>query len=243
MVHRSASRAARMSAVKQLLAAARKTKSLRLARVVSLVAANNPFEEVLAKIRDIIANIEKEEQADQNKKAWCETEQSENEANKDDKETDIDTLETNINNLQIAAEESKTNIEQANEDLGSNREAQAAETSNRKDAHAVFQSTLTNAQDAETILTKAIEVLTKYYDFLKRATGPHTYTTHTGKDSGGGNIERLAGKSIDELEEACSANPACVGFNTAGWLKSSLSPEGEWYDWDGGDLVVKVFDA
>merc|ERR1719453_1413022 len=240
MTHSSMGRTARVSAIKNLLAAAKKTKSLRLARAVSLIAANNPFEEVLAKIRDIIALIEKEEQADQNKKAWCETE---TEKNKADKETDIGTLETSINNLEIAVEETKTNIEQAKEDLGSNRESQAAETSNRKEAHQNFQVSLQNAQDAEAILGKAIEVLTKYYDFLKRATGPHTYTTHTGKDSGGHNLERLAGKSVEELEEACSANPACVGFNTAGWLKSELAPEGEWYDWDGGDLVVKTFEG
>ena len=134
MQHGSA-RAAKVSAIKNLLAAARQTKSLRLARVVSLIAANNPFEEVLAKIRDIIVLIEKEEEADVNKKAWCETEQSENEKNKADKETDIGTLETSINNLEVAVEETKTNIEQANEDLGSNREAQAAETSGRKEAH------------------------------------------------------------------------------------------------------------
>merc|ERR1719231_1505311 len=94
MEHRSMGRTARVSAIKDLLAAARKTKSLRLARAVSLIAANNPFEEVLAKIRDIIALIEKEEQADHNKKAWCETE---TEKNKADKETDIGTLETSIN--------------------------------------------------------------------------------------------------------------------------------------------------
>jgi len=52
-------------------------------------------------------------------------------------------------------------------------------------------------------------------------------------------MERLAGKSIEELEEACSADPGCVGFNSAGWLKSSLAPEEEWYAWDGGDLYVK----
>merc|ERR1719440_1148027 len=89
MQHRSMGRTARVSAIKDLLAVARKTKSLRLARAVSLIAANNPFEEVLAKIRDIIALIEKEEEADVNKKAWCETGQSENEKNKADKESDI----------------------------------------------------------------------------------------------------------------------------------------------------------
>ena len=38
---------------------------------------------------------------------------------------------------------------------------------------------------------------------------------HGQTDSGGSNIERLAGKSVDELKEACSEMAECVGFNQA----------------------------
>merc|ERR1719443_1943167 len=41
------------------------------------------------------------------------------------------------------------------------------------------------------------------------------------------------------LEKACSEEPECVAFNSAGWLKSSLAPESEWYAWDGGALFIK----
>ena len=36
---------------------------------------------------------------------------------------------------------------------------------------------------------------------------------HGKTDSGGANIERLAGKSVDELKEACSEMAECVGCN------------------------------
>ena len=49
----------------------------------------------------------------------------------------------------------------------------------------------------------------------------------------------LAGKSVDELKEACNAKPECKGFNSAGWLKSAIAPEEEWYAWDEGSLFVK----
>ena len=49
----------------------------------------------------------------------------------------------------------------------------------------------------------------------------------------------LPGKSVDELKEACNAKPECKGFNSAGWLKSAIAPEEEWYAWDEGSLFVK----
>merc|ERR1719428_2267593 len=157
-------------------------------------------------IREVITQLDKEEEDDVTKKDWCEVEQSENKA---DKESDMSTLQTNINAYEEAVEASKSNIELANEDLQSNRESQESEAAMRKEAHQDFQGNLANLQDAEAILKKAVEVLSKYYDWLKRATGAHSYEKKAGKDSGGGNLERLAGKSIEELEEACSARPDC----------------------------------
>jgi hypothetical protein len=46
-----------------------------------------------------------------------------------------------------------------------------------------------------------------------------------------------------ELQEACSAEPECVAYNSAGWLKSSLAPESDWYAWDGGKLFIKELDG
>merc|ERR1719453_1701957 len=44
------------------------------------------------------------------------------------------------------------------------------------------------------------------------------------------------------LKKACSELPNCAGFNSAGWLKSSIADPAEWYAWDDGDLYVKVYD-
>merc|ERR1719355_642 len=120
-----------------------------------------------------------------------------------------------------------------------NRETQTTTTTSRKEENALFHEELKNAQDVQAILAKAIEVLEKYYAFLHSHNAEKTYAEKSGKDSGGSNLERLAGKSVEELEEACSAKPECAGFNSAGWLKSAIAPEGEWYDWDEGSLYVK----
>merc|ERR1719388_376014 len=168
-----------------------------------------------------------------------------NEKNKADKEVDIQTLESNIDSIEVAIEGTKESITLATEDLGLNRDSQASTTATRKSAHAVFTETLSNCEDAEKILAKAIEVLKKYYEFLHAHNAEKTYEEKPGKDSGGGNLERLEGLSVEELEKACSEKAECVGFNSAGWLKSSLAESDQWYDWDGDGnaLYVKMLNG
>jgi len=179
------------------------------------------------------------------KKETCIEEQTTNEENKEHKETDIQTLESNINELKVAIDGTKQSIVLATEDLGLNRDSQKSTTATRKDAHAVFTETLSNCEDAEKILAKAVEVLQKYYAFLHSHNAEKTYEEYPNKDSGGGNMERLAGMSVEELETACSEKPECVGFSSAGWLKSAIKPQDEWYDWEGegNALYVKMLNG
>jgi hypothetical protein len=240
--HRSGAGTGRKAVVKALGASARSLHSLRLAKVATYAAAGNPFTKVLEMINKTVSLIAKEQKDDETKVAWCNDEKATNEENKGYKETDIGTLTTNLGNLNTVLTDTKDNIEAATSDLTTCRESQATETESRQAANAVFQTTLANTQEAEKILTRAVGVLKKYYAYLHASQGSHSYVLHGKTDSGGANIERLAGKSVDELKEACSEMAECVGFNTAGWLKSA-TPEEEWFDWEGGDLYVKKFDS
>merc|ERR1719321_641478 len=224
----------------ELILASRKAHSVRVARVAMAISDGNPFKKVLEMINKTIGVIEAEEADDVKKKDTCAEEQETNETNK---EVDIQTLESNIDSIEVAIEGTKESIELATEDLGLNRDSQKSTTATRTSAHAVFTETLSNCEDAEKILAKAIEVLDQYYAFLHSHNAEKTYEKHALKDSGGGNMERLAGLSVEELEAACSEKPECVGFNTAGWLKSSLGEESSWYDWDGGSLYVKMLNG
>jgi len=47
--------------------------------------------------------------------------------------------------------------------------------------------------------------------------------------------------TVDELEKACSEDPHCAGFNTAGYLKDEIQAEDKWYETD-ESLYVKVYD-
>ena len=77
-----------------------------------------------------------------------------------------------------------------------------------------------NASPKSVSLLFGNEVLTKYYEFLHSHQAEKTYRKFEKKDAGGGNLKQMAGASLPELEEACSAEPECVAFNSAGWLKS-----------------------
>jgi chromosome segregation ATPase len=233
----------RKEASAELLKTSHKVHSVRVARIAVALSDGNPFHKVLEMINKTISIIETEEKDDVAKKETCIHEQDTNEENKEHKETDIQTLESNINELKVAIDGTKQSISLATEDLALNRDSQKSTTATRTDAHAVFTETLSNCEDAEKILAKAVEVLQKYYAFLHSHSAEKTYEEHAGKDSGGGNLERLAGKSVEELEEICSEKPECVGFTSAGWLKSELAEPDQWYDWPEGSLYVKMLNG
>jgi hypothetical protein len=233
----------RKKASDELLLTSHKVHSVRVARIAMAISDGNPFKKVLEMINKTISIIETEETDDVQKKETCIEEQTTNEENKALKEKDIQTLESNIDELKVAIEGTKQSITLATEDLGLNRDSQKSTTATRTDAHAVFTETLANCEDAEKILHKAVEVLQKYYAFLHSHSAEKSYEEHANKDSGGGNMERLAGLSVEELEKACSEKPECVGFNSAGWLKSSLGEPDSWYDWDEGSLYVKMLNG
>merc|ERR1719482_2592099 len=194
-------------------------------------------------IDNTISILEEEEADDVKKKGTCENETSDNEAAKLAKETDLGNLDGTIAQLLESINETETSISETQDSLKVNRESQAEDTNTRNEQNAQFTKNLKNLQDAERILAASIKVLTKYYEFLHSHQAEKTYRKFEKKDAGGGNLKQMAGASLPELEEACSAEPECVGFNSAGWLKKSLVPEANWYDWDGGDLYIKELDG
>merc|ERR1719407_188383 len=157
----------------------------------------------------------------------------------------MDDLTSSINELEITAKNTREQIAETEEDLAQNRADQKESTDARNAQNAVFKTNLKNLQDAEKVLAKATKVLVKYYKYLHMHTATKTYKEVAGKDSGGGNLRQVQPGFSDPtendlaLEKACSEEPECVAFNSAGWLKSSLAPESEWYEWDGGALFIK----
>jgi uncharacterized small protein (DUF1192 family) len=222
---------------------AKQTHSVRLSGLAAMVATN-PFATVLSKIGEMITVIDEEEKADDDQKAWCDTERDTNNEALAQKNERIQALDSEITDLNDQIDNPETGLKaqlvETNTLLNENRANQKSITEQRSSENAAYQVNVANLQKAEAILEKATKVLQKYYAWLHRKTAPHHYEAVAGKDSRGADIKRLAGASVEQLEEACSEDPNCAGFNSDGWLKSAVDSE---FSNPAGSLYKKVFET
>jgi chromosome segregation ATPase len=231
----------RQSALKMLLLAAKKTKSLKLTKVaVALQATSgNAFTKVLKSIDEMVKTIEAEGKADQEKFDWCEDEQTTNEASKKEKNESIDELNTAIDQLTADIEDLTTKLAEKNQALVECKDNQVTATKTRAEEHEDYSANVANLIAAEKILHSALKTLKDFYKYLHMKQGAHTYTETAGTNSKGGFLKAMRGASIDELKEACSGMPDCAGFDSEGNLKSEI---GEEYSSD-GSLYTKTFEG
>merc|ERR1719331_3831615 len=155
--------------VKQALLAA---KSPRVAKVASLIQAENVFDTVLKEITKMLEVIEEEGKQDKENLDWCNDERTENNNKLDDANDQIDTLTGEIQQLTDDIDDPETGlksqIKTTEEDLASCIDSQKTETKDRKEANLLYQQDIKNLVAAEKILKKAIKVLRKYYDDLEK---------------------------------------------------------------------------
>merc|ERR1719473_978617 len=230
---------------KELTRVAQRSKSLKLAKIAVSLEVGNPFDKVIEELDNMVELIAKEEKADDEQKAWCDSEREENHAQLDDKTTNKESLEGKVVELTDTIENAETGLKKQladeNTKLSENRKDQADEIETRGLENGAYQANIVNLVAAEKTLDKALKVLKKFYDWLHKKSGPHHYEKKAGKDSGGSKLKRIPEATVDEMEEACSDEPGCAGFNTQGWMLGAIDPEDKWYKSD-GDLYVKVYD-
>ena len=58
-----------------------------------------------------------------------------------------------------------------------------------------------------------------------------SYMYYPGLDSILGDIVHLPELAVNELKAYCDSDSSCAGFNTNGWIKSSLQQRSEWHSW------------
>jgi len=189
----------RSNIIQLLSKAARRTRSLKIARIVTMLQADNPFDSVLKEIDAMKAVIDEEEKADVENKEWCESERDENEKNKATAEDNIRSLEETINTLddEINNPETglKAKIAMTEGDIQKNHDDQATETADRQAENKIYQQNIKNIVAAEELLKKAIKVLKAYYDqfnkeFLQEdPKGPDTWEgDYKGQSEQGGEV-------------------------------------------------------
>merc|ERR1719375_119071 len=157
----------RKNVIKLLGKTARKQKSLKLARVLALLEADNPFDEVIAEIKKMIAIIDEEQKADEETKSWCESERDEYNTNKEKAQDSILELEGKIEELDDSINNEETGfkamIADNEKSLKENHDNQVTQTAERQEANRAYQTNIKNIVAAEGLLVKAIKVLKEYY--------------------------------------------------------------------------------
>mmetsp|Transcript_96605 Transcript_96605/g.273190 ORF Transcript_96605/g.273190 Transcript_96605/m.273190 type:complete len:746 (-) Transcript_96605:89-2326(-) len=201
-------------------------RSARLARVAAMLQAGNPFDIVLAEIQKMVDLIAKEDKADDDQLAWCNSERATNRAELGRKNNQISTLEGEIQVLIQAIEDPVTGLKaliQADEDsLSANFKSQESETKMRKEENRAYQQDVENLVEAERLLEKATAVLRRYYAKIlgsegsllqgaKQPTPPATWTgAYKGQSEHGGTdavsmLEFILGETKKEEREAHEA--------------------------------------
>eukprot|EP00747_Dinoflagellata_sp_TGD_P155892 gnl/TRDRNA2_/TRDRNA2_177625_c1_seq15.p1 gnl/TRDRNA2_/TRDRNA2_177625_c1~~gnl/TRDRNA2_/TRDRNA2_177625_c1_seq15.p1 ORF type:complete len:399 (-),score=142.26 gnl/TRDRNA2_/TRDRNA2_177625_c1_seq15:265-1404(-) len=145
-----------------------KVHSARALKVVSLLKFDgNPFDVVLGKIHEMEAAIKEEEKADAEQLEWCRSEREESHANIKANTDQITTLDGEINTLEdtIGAPESglEAMLAEAENNKATNYQNQADETKERTEDNLAYQQDIKNLVSAQDILTRAINVLEKFY--------------------------------------------------------------------------------
>mmetsp|Transcript_69995 Transcript_69995/g.198381 ORF Transcript_69995/g.198381 Transcript_69995/m.198381 type:complete len:761 (+) Transcript_69995:70-2352(+) len=153
--------------------AARSQRSSKLARIAAMLAAGNPFTRVLEAIQQMKEVIREEGVVDQKQFDWCAAERQVNGMNLLTKMTQIGGLNTDISTLVQTIDDPvtglKVTIQQIEESLVQNSQAQTDETKARRDENALYQRDVANAAEAEALLKKAIDVLDRHYTAIEEA--------------------------------------------------------------------------
>merc|ERR1719281_1143982 len=105
-----------------------KLKSLKIAKIAVLLEQENPFHKLEEEIRTMIEVINKEEKADDEKKAWCDSEREEAWDTRARKIDEIAALKTKIETLHDTVDNENTGLKQQVKDalvaLKANRKSQ-----------------------------------------------------------------------------------------------------------------------
>merc|ERR1719174_2605662 len=133
---------------KELTRVAQRSKSLKLAKIAVALEVGNPFDKVIEELDAMVELIAKEEKADDEQKAWCDSEREDNHAQLDDKTTNKESLEGKVVELTDTIENAETGLKKQladeNTKLSENRKDQADEIETRGLENAAYQANIVN---------------------------------------------------------------------------------------------------
>jgi len=204
-------------------ACAKDKSSDKLVKVLASLEAENPFDEVLDQIKNMLKLIVEEGKADKEQLGWCNKE-------RDDSNGRVEDLSRSLGQLRTAITGLKKDINNPGEGLldlialsetniAENTAAQKTETEQRQKENKAYQADVANLQQAQKLLGSAVNVLKKYYakveaaaedsaEDVKTLPGESEAAPGTWEDEKGYKGQSSAGGKVIEMLEFIEAETA-----------------------------------
>jgi chromosome segregation ATPase len=156
-----------VKAVRMVRDMAMSMKSHALAQLASRMQAashsSDPFGKVKGLIKDMIEKLLDEAEADAKKKAYCDKEMAETQANQDDKESAIEKLTTKIDVMSAESKKLKTEVATLQKELAALSKTQAEMDKLRAAEKAVYDKNKPEMEQGVKGVKMALKVLRDYY--------------------------------------------------------------------------------
>merc|ERR1719359_1049994 len=145
------------------LADSAKRYSSRVLSMVAVKVRDGPFDKVKKMIKDLIVRLMEEATQESEHKGWCDTELGTNKQTREDKSEDVDMLVAKRDQLSADIAKLGDEIAQISDDVAELDAAVAEATKVRGEEKAKNTQTIADAQEAQTAVASAIEVLNAFY--------------------------------------------------------------------------------
>ena len=125
--------------------------------------ASDGFKKIKGLIRDMIAKLESEAEADATKKAWCDRQLADSNAKKNDKTDEIAKLTTKIDQMSARSAQLKDEVATLQAELAKLAKAQANMDKIRQEEKTTYGENKAELEKGITGIQAALKVLTEYY--------------------------------------------------------------------------------
>jgi len=125
--------------------------------------ASDGFKKIKGLIRDMIAKLESEAEADATKKAWCDRQLADSNAKKNDKTDEIAKLTTKIDQMSARSAQLKDEVATLQAELAKLAKAQANMDKIRQEEKTAYGENKAELEKGITGIQAALKVLTEYY--------------------------------------------------------------------------------
>jgi chromosome segregation ATPase len=152
------------------LASRAKQLNSRVLATLATHATDDPFSKVKKMVKDLIVRLMEEANEEAEHKGWCDTELSTNEQTRKEKTAAVETLHAEIDQLEASIAKLTEDINELTKAVAELDAAMATATKLRQEEKAKNTETISDSEEAQTVVAQALTVLKEFYAKAAEAT-------------------------------------------------------------------------